>query len=129
MCDANAHCTLNHNKYVCICNQGMSCTFISSKMGKVIKILSHSQSSKFYSTIVKNEIKKNKKPCQKPSIFVRGLKFCNKVLIVGSLFYYTASKGAWGTPEQSQNFIAHINDGFKILIPLHIRTLMWPNDK
>jgi hypothetical protein len=105
--------------------------FDISKMGKFLKILSHPQSSKLFSTIVQNEIKKNKKPCQKPSVFVRTFTFCNKVLIVGSLFYYTASKGVWGTPEQAQNFICHHChlESFKTLIPLHIRTLMWPNDK
>lgn len=97
-------------------------------MGCLFKILSHSPSCKFYSTVVQSQAVKSKK-CYKPSIFMRTLKFGNKLLIVGSLFYYTASKGAWGTPEQSQDFLNHINDGFKILIPLHIRTLMWPNEK
>lgn len=98
-------------------------------MGKLFKILSHTQSFKLFSTVVQNEVKKNTKPCPKQSIFIRTFKFCNKGLIVGSLYYYTAAKGAWGTPEQSQHFICHLNEGFKNLIPLPIRTLMWPDDK
>lgn len=99
--------------------------FFFSRMKKFFKILSHIKSSKCFSTIVQNEIKKK---CPKPSIFIRTFKFCNKVLIVGSLFYYTASKGVWGTPEQTQHFFCNLNNNLKNLLPLHIRTLLWPED-
>ncbi len=87
-------------------------------MGKVSQILSQykNQTPSF-------SLSRSKSKCQKPSVIIRSLKFGNKILIVGSLFYYTAKKGAWGTPEESREFLNHINEGIFILLPFHVKAL------
>lgn len=67
--------------------------------------------------------------CQKPSLFLRAFKFCNKILIVGSLYYYTAKHGAWGSPEDSHKFINSLHRVIRILLPYHIKALIWPKDE
>ena len=75
--------------------------------------------------------KSNPKPplCRKPSIFIRALKFSNKMLVLASIYYYTASHGAWGTPEESHHFIKTICYGIKKICPYYITAFFWPDDK
>lgn len=76
-------------------------------------------------------IKLNPKPvkCQKPSIFIRALKFSNKTLVLASIYYYTATHGAWGTPEESHHFIKTICYGIKKISPYYITAFFWPDEK
>lgn len=79
----------------------------------------------------KLEIPKPKKlicpPCPKTPWIWRFVKFGNKVVIAGSLVYYTARNGAWGTPEESLNFINHFSDHLRVLTPFHIASIIWPD--
>lgn len=63
-------------------------------------------------------------PCKKPSLVFRTVKFANKILFAGSLLFYCQHHGAWGSPEESLEFVSKISDHIRILIPYHIRTLI-----
>lgn len=74
-------------------------------------------------------IKPKPKKCQRPSFFIRSLKFSNKILIVGSIYYYTGTRGAWGTPDESQHFVTTIYDGIKKIMPYYITAFFFKDDK
>lgn len=64
-------------------------------------------------------------PCPKPSLLWRSLRFGNKLLVAGCLVYYTGSRGAWGTPEESLEFVSNISEHIRILLPYHISSFIW----
>jgi len=65
------------------------------------------------------------KPCPPRPFLIYGLfKFCNKALIAGSLIYYTAKQGAWGTQEESYFFLNHCYDNIKLLMPIAAK-IIW----
>lgn len=145
LCDANAYCTQNSNKYVCICNQGKSWEsgkYFDLAMRRFSKISSFCHNYYRNSSSIANKgvaslpkkiiealpIKSSPAKCKRPSIILGAFKFCNKVLIVGSLYYYTGKHGAWGTPEQSQHFIHTLCTGIKRLAPYYITAFFWPDD-
>ena len=88
-------------------------------------------------SLTQNLVKNDLKPetivaaCQCPPklpIFWRSLKFTNKVLFAGSLVYYTYRQGAWGTPEESINFISKFSQHVHKIIPNYIAVLFWDDD-
>lgn len=70
-------------------------------------------------------------PCHKPSTLLRTVRFCNKAFITGYLIYYTGHHGAWGTPEESLQFVKelsnHVQYLTRTLTPLPIRTFIFPD--
>lgn len=60
-------------------------------------------------------------------MFWRSFRFANKLLCAGSLVYYTYHQGAWGTPEESLEFVDKFSEHVKIfkdhLTPYHIAAL------
>jgi hypothetical protein len=67
-------------------------------------------------------------PCVKPPLIVRALRFTNKVLIAGSLIYYTHRHGAWGTPEESVQFVSKLSHHVRSLMPFYFADLIWPDE-
>lgn len=64
-------------------------------------------------------------PCPKKPIVWRTLKFCNKVFVAGSLIYYTGKHGAWGSQDQSAQFMRDLNIHLRNLMPLYIVSIIW----
>lgn len=77
------------------------------------------------------EMKKSHRcpPCIKEPLIWRTMKFGNKLLIAGSLVYYTSRHGAWGTPEESLEFVNKVSSHIYQLVPAHIAMLVWPENE
>lgn len=68
-------------------------------------------------------------PCpQQLPFFWRSFRFANKALFAGSLIYYTYRHGAWGTPEESRNFINKMTQHLHKLVPYHIAAFIWDDE-
>lgn len=124
LCDVNAICASTSNGWKCVCNQGEH-----RNEFKIIKLEVTMDTKKLNQVaIITADAPKNPyKPCQPKTPFVwRYLKFGNKLFVAGSLLYYTHVHGAWGTPEQSLEFIAKLSDHLQVFTPYHIAALIWP---
>lgn len=81
-------------------------------------------------TIPVTAFKKPCKPCPPQIPFIwRSMKFCKNVVVAGSLIYYSHRNGAWGTSEESLEFISKLTDHLQILtqvITPYVAVLIWP---
>jgi hypothetical protein len=64
--------------------------------------------------------------CRKEPFFWRSMKQVNKAVFTGTLVYYTAKQGAWGTPEESREFLNKLREHIRFIIPFHISNFFWP---
>lgn len=61
-----------------------------------------------------------------PTLMWRSFKFTNKIIIAGSIIYYTHRHGAWGTTEQSWQFMSTLSNHIQAMSPSYIAAVFFP---